>query len=952
MSSIMIEANIGDIERLSAMAPKVPGIGSWAMQISNATVQMQVSTATLTSGQMIAQQVSAIELSGTIAVLSVLQCTIDRCSMQDTQVVDVVNINGETWIGGQVSAVRMSSGTTNVANQISVVELTAGRIIVGGTELFYNVIMDQVSTTRIFANSVTAVSAIISVGTLSNTYVGVHTSIATLYSDQLSVSDILSMTNLYVNGTQVYGVDASYLTSITTSALHIDFISSTNVQVSSVYVTSLSCVTLSVGTLSGVQGQTNVLYADQIQIGGTYVSTANLFADGFVTGSLAVNQLVLSTTSNVSMMRIGSLITVSLTGVTVSATGQVDQMYYSGGYLSIGSVNVLGGVWNGVPMKTIYIEPTVSIVTTRSITVIDMQVSSGIVSALYMSSGVMSSGIVVNVSVTGSAVIGQLRSNYVSVTGVVSSASCNVGGMIYLNGVALVSAGAASATDIWRYNTTGSIALCYVASVTSVTALNGCMMVGSSNISQYLSTGLTVCGNMLIDGREVYPPGSVGMLILSAGTYASGTTAFAASVAYSYGSGVYSVTASSVNGTAFPFYAMTRSYTSTNYWESALNVYNVTTGLYSGSAQLGTGTVLGEYLKVNLPQAIVCNEYTVSGYVTYSTAYLARMYLYGSNDNTTWTQLSDSGVASLTWLPNVSSLTSQLIRFTNAVAYSTYGLVIRNNCRASSIRIYNFGLSYTEKANGRVTADLLIQQQNAVAVNNTAYCDGRGLMIESALTNHYWNLFNDSDNLNLQFSYRSVIMGYLDNTNVGTIDFTGQHRPISANMDLYSGTYVGYIVRSMGEYNNISDNVSTTQIMINEAIPCVDLTSVAYDKRCFGVISDSEDTNQPYHVYQLGMFNSVFPKREGNSRLIINSLGEGGIWVSNYNGNVQNGDWITTSPIPGIGMRQETVEQYNYTVAKATCDCNFVDGEYQCQIISYNGTDYRMCFIGCTYHCG
>ena len=80
----------------------------------------------------------------------------------------------------------------------------------------------------------------------------------------------------------------------------------------------------------------------------------------------------------------------------------------------------------------------------------------------------------------------------------------------------------------------------------------------------------------------------------------------------------------------------------------------------------------------------------------------------------------------------------------------------------------------------------------------------------------------------------------------------------------------------------------------------------------------------------------------------INSVGEGGIWISNYNGNLENGDYITTCPIEGIGMKQDDL-LHNYTVAKITQDCNFTSDTTD---VTYDGQTYKMQFVGCTYHCG
>ena len=89
-------------------------------------------------------------------------------------------------------------------------------------------------------------------------------------------------------------------------------------------------------------------------------------------------------------------------------------------------------------------------------------------------------------------------------------------------------------------------------------------------------------------------------------------------------------------------------------------------------------------------------------------------------------------------------------------------------------------------------------------------------------------------------------------------------------------------------------------------------------------------------------------------RLIINSLGEGGVWVCNINGNLENGDYITTCEIPGYGMLQDDDLLHNYTVAKITQDCNFEldNPHYDCVEFEFEGQTYRKAFVGCTYHCG
>ena len=69
----------------------------------------------------------------------------------------------------------------------------------------------------------------------------------------------------------------------------------------------------------------------------------------------------------------------------------------------------------------------------------------------------------------------------------------------------------------------------------------------------------------------------------------------------------------------------------------------------------------------------------------------------------------------------------------------------------------------------------------------------------------------------------------------------------------------------------------------------------------------------------------VISKHTDSNNYIINSLGEGAIWVSNITGDIQNGDYISTSPILGYGCKQQTSTLHNYTVAKC---CSVIIGIY------------------------
>jgi hypothetical protein len=229
---------------------------------------------------------------------------------------------------------------------------------------------------------------------------------------------------------------------------------------------------------------------------------------------------------------------------------------------------------------------------------------------------------------------------------------------------------------------------------------------------------------------------------------------------------------------------------------------------------------------------------------------------------------------------------------------------------------------------------------------------------------NFWDIAYASNDQNLHFLFNNNNRGYInDGFDAGQIDFTGQHRSTTTDT-INAKDHKGLILSSSGSYSNLSGTVTPT---INESIPVVELSSVSNDKRVFGVLSDKEDDTDE-REYKMGTFTSVYQKSNQESRLIINSLGEGAIWVCDMNGTLENGDYITSSSVKGYGMKQDDDILHNYTVAKITMDCDFNFAEYNTRYldasgeiiteeqynsnISNNIPSYKAAFVGCTYHCG
>jgi hypothetical protein len=204
---------------------------------------------------------------------------------------------------------------------------------------------------------------------------------------------------------------------------------------------------------------------------------------------------------------------------------------------------------------------------------------------------------------------------------------------------------------------------------------------------------------------------------------------------------------------------------------------------------------------------------------------------------------------------------------------------------------------------------------------------GSDNVIIGPYSGQWWRLHTFQSNGNLVFfGEDGTEHGYLkDLGSVGSIDFTGQHRAVvdKVNVSDYEN-FEGLIVSAnKNKYINVDKDITTgsNAIQISQSLPLVSLSNVVHDKACYGVIAGSEDIES--RTYEQGTFVSVFHKQKGDTRAFINSVGEGAIWVSNTNGSLESGDYITTSNVAGYGQKQDDDVLHNYTVAKITMDCDF-----------------------------
>src|SRR6056300_586361 len=171
------------------------------------------------------------------------------------------------------------------------------------------------------------------------------------------------------------------------------------------------------------------------------------------------------------------------------------------------------------------------------------------------------------------------------------------------------------------------------------------------------------------------------------------------------------------------------------------------------------------------------------------------------------------------------------------------------------------------------------------------------------------------------------------------LSFTGQH------ICFPEGPMGQDLVVSANKNKYVSLNGSLTTgtraIKSSQALPVVSLSNVVNDRSVFGVVDHFEQSGTTRSQTSGGTVITQ-DKESGDNRVVVNSLGEGAIWVANTNGNVVSGDFLTTSHLPGYAQRQEGHIFKSYTVAKSTMDCDFEPEDLPVQVILKDDDDNNV----------
>jgi len=508
----------------------------------------------------------------------------------------------------------------------------------------------------------------------------------------------------------------------------------------------------------------------------------------------------------------------------------------------------------------------------------------------------------------------------------------------------------------------------------------------SSNITPY------------INNVRVYPPAAL------SGTNSGDNTTSKTLSGQLYGNGTYNISWSSDSGIWKPNHIFNGVNAYATGARCDIYKYDTSTGNTISTAFLVSG-YNGEWVRLKLPSAIYLS-YVMLYTSSYSYDRSPIDYkIYGTNNNgTNWTEIISTTNA--TYTNNIHS--SVVVNYTKT-AFIEYGIVINkinnivswhywefdelqfygNEMKTDSILVTpsiedNKGIKL---ASGNITT----HSGDIIAYNgNISTTFGNNIVNNDLYFNNSWRMYANNDDLyDLNFensldngatwNLRAKMNGLNNYTNTVYTNFTGIHHCKANTNKLYDDKYIGYIVSTINKYSSMNSKYSPENLQRNfdkeswDFLPVVQLSSKAYDKSLFGIITkvESDDPNERYEI--AGTISYPIEKKEYDRRLHIAGCGEGGIWVCDYNGIFEAGDFITTSPIPGIGMKQEDELVYNYTVGKITMDCNFnpnilVNSEYEYEmkyinesgniisleeyndLVSSNIKVYRIAFVGCSYN--
>ena len=237
-----------------------------------------------------------------------------------------------------------------------------------------------------------------------------------------------------------------------------------------------------------------------------------------------------------------------------------------------------------------------------------------------------------------------------------------------------------------------------------------------------------------------------------------------------------------------------------------------------------------------------------------------------------------------------------------------------------------------------------------------SYTDTKLVVVGKVLANQYTS-FTGSHKIYLECKPSILIQGMILSS-TGNVSYQDINNTIpyvipsfNINDKTVYGIYCGYEEITINTNTNNFDNMSN--LSISNPFNINDLSNNLSTSNIDSVINNANLLSSKLTMHaQANDYNSKtfnITSKTSTINYYVNSLGEGGILVSNYSGEIQNGDYITTCPISGYGALQSDDLMHSYTVAKCTQN---IDWSSVSENIEYNGIMYKSLLVACTYHCG
>jgi hypothetical protein len=714
----------------------------------------------------------------------------------------------------------------------------------------------------------------------------------------------------------------------------------------------LSTLTLSSGT--AILGTTTIQRLTAAGVSTTTVSSGTTIL-GTTTILLLTAAGVSTTTLSSGTAILGTTTTQLLTAAGISTTSLSSGTTILGATLARGGLSTLtlssGTTILGATTTQLLTAAGVSTTTVSSGTAILGTTTTQLLTAAGVSTTTLSSG----TTILGTTTTQLLTASAVSTT-TLSSGTTILGATLARGGLSTLTL--SSGTSLLGATTTASISTLTISSGSITTGLLSLAGVSTTT----LSSGTTILGTTT---TQLLTAAGVSTTTLSSGTailgfttargglstltLSSGTTILGATTAASIST--LSISSGSITTGVFTANSISTLQLSTG--AASIGLLNVSTlagfsPINIRDAMITNSTIITSTLVTNLVNTSSIGSSTVPQ--------LNTMTLIANDDNSGKLYFGSTPRTFISTFNQLSLLTTSSINIGFGIlstvsiisTVNMNGNAIIGSSNAPTVRLELFNSSNGTAATGNTT---IWNESLGFTGNGRAWTIG---IETSTALNYSFGFFNYSNTAGGPISGTRFLRAYLLGSNAGKnqqMNFTGQHRCIVKDESISTlQSKIGLIVCSDNNTYIDMSSGSTIRgkgaISIDEALPVVSLARKDYDKSCFGVISLTEDPSN--RIYEAGAFVTPYVKELGDNRAFINALGEGSIWVTNKNGILQAGDYIASSHIPGYGQKQDDDCLHNYTVAKATMDCDFtapLQSTYEILRSSYEFSTATSTFI-------